>query len=92
MRTELVEIYSDATNAAVMRHPNRRFPGLLIEGDTLHNLSRMAARALARAEPGSDLREELVEMAEDLQARVRFYKSVLIEHGLELPFYESPEG
>ena len=38
MHVESVEIYSDATNAAVMRHPGRRFPGMLIQGDTLHSL------------------------------------------------------
>ncbi|WP_425506589.1 DUF6959 family protein [Sphingomonas kyeonggiensis] len=43
MRTELIEIYSDATNAAVMRHPGRQFPGMLIQGDTLYSLSRSIA-------------------------------------------------
>ena len=32
MHTELVEIYSDESNMAVMRHPGRRFPGVLIQG------------------------------------------------------------
>jgi len=36
MRTEVVEIYSDQANAAVIRHPSRKFPGVLVQGDTLH--------------------------------------------------------
>jgi Family of unknown function (DUF6959) len=31
MHVEPVEIYSDQTNAAIMRHPGRRFPGVLIQ-------------------------------------------------------------
>lgn len=54
MRTETVEIYSDASNAAVIRHPGRQFPGMLIQEDTLHSLGEMAAAAFAGAAPGSD--------------------------------------
>ena len=86
MRTEAVEIYSDATNAAVMRHPSRSFPGMLIQGDTLYSLSSMAAAALARAEPDSDHWHELKELADALQSRVNLYAQVLREHGLQLPF------
>src|SRR5215467_14557846 len=42
MRVDQVEIFSDATNAAVMRHPDRRFPGLLVQGDTLSTLYQSA--------------------------------------------------
>jgi hypothetical protein len=49
MHTEPVEIYSDATNAAVMRHPGRKFPGVLIQGDTLHTLCVSTDSACAAA-------------------------------------------
>ncbi len=45
MHTESVEIYSDATNSAVMRHPGRRFPGVLVQGDTLHSMCVAADEA-----------------------------------------------
>ena len=88
MRIEAVEIYSDATNAAVMRHPDRKFPGMLIQGDTLHSLSRMASDALAGAEPESDQWYELKDLTEALQQRVDHYTYVMREHGLELPFFD----
>jgi len=56
MRSELVEIFSDATNAAVMRHPGRRFPGILVQGDTLHNIV-------------AELKSVLETLAEDLRSR-----------------------
>jgi hypothetical protein len=34
MHVEKVEIYSDKTNSAVLRHPARKFPGVLIQGAT----------------------------------------------------------
>lgn len=86
MRTEPVEIYSDATNAAVMRHPGRNFPGMLIQGDTLHGLSSMAAAALADAEPDTDHWHDLKELADELRSLVDFYAQVMREHGLQLPF------
>lgn len=38
MHVEPVEIYSDLSNGAIMRHPGRRFPGVLIQGDSLYLL------------------------------------------------------
>jgi len=35
MRKVELEVFSDTVNGAVIRHPMRRFPGVLIQGDTL---------------------------------------------------------
>ena len=91
MRIERIEIYSDAINAAIMRHPGRKFPGMLIQGDTLHSWSSMAAAALAGAEPDSDHWYDLKELADVLQERVNFYAQTMQEHGLKLPFYDGSE-
>ncbi|WP_448995333.1 DUF6959 family protein [Novosphingobium sp.] len=85
----MVEIYSDATNASVMRHPDRKFPGMLIQGDSLDNMHSMAVAALSAAEPDSDQWHDLKELVDELEARVNFYVKVLKAHGLELPFPES---
>ncbi len=42
MRIEEVEIYSDETNYAVLKHPGRHFPGSLIQGDDLYHLCLLA--------------------------------------------------
>jgi predicted RNase H-like HicB family nuclease len=88
MRIEPVEIYSDATNAVIIRHPERNFPGVLIQGDTLHSLRNMAATALASTEPGTEHWHDLKELADDLQSRINFYSQVMREHGLQLPFFD----
>ncbi len=86
MRLESVEIYSDATNAAVMRHPGRRFPGLLMQGDTLYALCKSAdeiCQAMGRGSAGFD---EANEIRNRLWELLNHYKATLDSHGLPLPF------
>jgi hypothetical protein len=82
MRTEIVEIYSDQTNAAVLRHPGRKFPGVLVQGDTLHSLCRRAddACAGARGLVPSDAYDELNDLRNHLWSLLNHYKEVLGEH------------
>jgi hypothetical protein len=90
MRVESVEIYSDASNYAVMRHPGRRFPGSLIQGDTLHGLCSRADHVCARARGSLDAEtyEELNDLRNELWDRLTHYKRILQEHKIELPFNE----
>ena len=89
MQIEHVEIYSDQSNMPVMRHPARKFPGLLIQGDTLHALCAQAAEALSVS---SDARDELVDLHQRLLAMLAHYTSVLQEHQVDLPFRVSPDA
>jgi len=86
MRVENVEIYSDETNRAVMRHPGRRFPGLLVQGDTLYSLWMRADAACVEVEPDG----ELDGLRNALWELLTHYKNVLGEHEIPLPFSERP--
>lgn len=86
MRNEPVEIYSDQTNAAIMRHPGRRFPGLLIQGDTLHSLCKEADTICAAIGPEHPGFEDANDLRNRLWAFLNHYKVVLTEHHLPLPF------
>ncbi len=92
MRKDVVEIYSDASNYAVMRHPGRRFPGALIQGDSLHALSQTADRAFVAIKSGKsdEALEEIGELREALAERLNHYKQVLAEHNIGLPFDDRP--
>ena len=91
MRTELVEVYSDQTNAVVLRHPERKFPGLLLQGDTLYSLCHGADEACAHAQGvlQSDVYAELNELRNHLWSLLNHYKSVLGTHQVPLPFNEA---
>ncbi|NIX76544.1 DUF6959 family protein [Microvirga terricola] len=88
MRIESVEIFSDRTNAAVMRHPGRAFPGVLVQGDSLHILCQQADAAckeIGRDAPGY---EDLNDLRDTLRSYLNHYKATLAEYGMKLPFYE----
>lgn len=88
MCRETVEIYSDQSNAAVLRHPGRSFPGLLLQGDALHALCLRADDVCVQARGAlpDDVCRELNRLRNQLQGYLSHYKQVLIEHGLPLPF------
>ena len=94
MRIEPVEIYSDATNAAILRHPARRFPGLLVQGDTLHSMCVALDRACSKiqSQTDPDALEEFNNLRSSMWGYLSHYKSVLLEHGLPLPFSEMPRA
>lgn len=88
MRLEQVEIYSDASNMAVMRHPGRRFPGMLIQGDSLYNLCQMAEDLCSSVANNPKAREHALFLREALRDRLDHYKTVLAQHSIPLPFVE----
>jgi len=88
MRIEKVEIFSDATNMAIMRHPGRRFPGILIQGDTLYTLLWKADKACQKVGRGSPGYDEIKELRDVLSDFINHYKKTLAEHSIELPFSE----
>ncbi len=92
MWMELVEIYSDKTNAAVLRHPGRHFPGVLVQGDNLYGLWQRADLLCAEIGPGSPGYERAEQLREALWSWVSHYKATLAEHGMRLPFSEEPIG
>jgi hypothetical protein len=90
MHVEPVEIYSDTTNQAIMRHPDRKFPGVLIQGDTLFVLCWKADSACEKARPQLDTASynELNALRNALRGFLTHYKAVLAEHSIPLPFSE----
>ena len=90
MRIEPVEIYSDRTNSAVMRHPGRTFPGVVVQGGNLYAMCQRADEICAKARSALDDRSfaELDTLRNSLWGYLNHYKSVLLEHGWELPFVE----
>jgi hypothetical protein len=86
MRTVNIEIFSDATNAAVIRHPDRQFPGVLVQGDSLSSLCGDADELCELLGRGSEHFEEANLLRNKLQSYLTHYKSVLLEHGISLPF------
>jgi hypothetical protein len=88
MHKESVEIYSDKTNRAILRHPDRKFPGILMQGDSLNALCQQADIICVKAQESLDSKTyaELNELRNSLWGYLTHYKIVLGEHNLPLPF------
>ena len=86
MHVEPIEIYSDATNAAIMRHPGRHFPGVLLQGDTLYSLCVSADALCASVSRGAPAFDESNQLRNVLWSMLNHYKIIMGEHGLPLPF------
>jgi hypothetical protein len=94
MRKESIEIYADTTNAAVLRHPGRKFPGVLIQGDTLYSMCQTLDHLClkGRGKLGAEAFDELNEIRNQLWLFLNGYKATLEEHGIPLPFNEVPRA
>ncbi|QDU08167.1 DUF6959 family protein [Gimesia aquarii] len=74
MKKITVELYTDQKNGAVLKLPNRQYPGVLIQGDTLHILIDDLNEALeeCRLLTGS---EDVCEGLEYIIDRLASYKN-----------------
>lgn len=81
-----VELYSRDGNVAVVRLPQRRFPGLLMQGDSLSTLAGDARELAAALRTGADPNDLADDLAEQLSDMLAFYAATLAAHGIPLPY------
>ena len=80
MKELSVLLYGEQTNNAVLKLPGRKYPGVLVQGDTLKNLldTGELVASLASQQENNDLKDEaegLVEMLRDI------YQAYVLELG-----------
>lgn len=84
-----VELLTDGGNNAVVRMPERQFPGVVVQGDTLSSLWETARLALeaVRGERGRhDGIAELASVVQHLDALLTRYEKALDAHGVHRPY------
>ena len=69
MKELTVLLYGEQTNNAVLKLPDRKYPGVLVQGDTLKNLldTGELVASLARQQGNDDLADEAEGLAEMLR-------------------------
>ncbi|MFE0135215.1 DUF6959 family protein [Streptomyces sp. NPDC059037] len=83
-----LELIAESGNCALALRQSRKFPGLLIQGDTLYSLSRVAVELLGELESG-DVEEgkfSAMEIKETLDEFVAVYERLMREDGRPLPY------
>ncbi len=88
-----LEIYSSDSNYAIIKAPNRKFPGVLIQGDTLRVLCQQVQTIALAMKETPNFSEELLSTVEDLQEgllnRLLHYQNALLAHNIDLPYFAS---
>ncbi len=86
--SESAELLSKPTNYAVVQLPGRKFPGVVIQGDSLHTLVKRLSDLHLRSEKYRD--EELTiglnDLLEILSEASIHYESICKERGIPLPY------
>jgi len=88
-----VECFSTEVNAVVVRTPGRQFPGVVIQGDSLHIIAKQVDE-IARLSDGShnpELQDAVSELRENLGRYVGAYEDALREHDMSLPYVTNPQ-
>ncbi len=83
-----VDVLGNAVNSPVLHFPGRRFPGVLIQGDSLKSMADLANEIRQQLSAGdieeaSSVAEELHDL---LRSRLDIYQKALESHGVELPY------
>jgi hypothetical protein len=88
MKTVSVDCLSEAPNYGVIRMPGRKYPALVVQGDSLRILLDLAQEIQGRVKDSSDeeLRSTVDELMEQLGSRVEHYEQVLAKEHMELPY------
>jgi hypothetical protein len=88
MKRVEVDLLGDAVNAVVLRVPGRRFPGIVIQGDSLSILQSTVERLVAALADArlSDATDEAVELRELLKGYKHAYEEAMTAAGLALPY------
>ncbi|MEV5528658.1 DUF6959 family protein [Streptomyces prunicolor] len=82
------ELFTDGGNDAVVRLPGRRFPGVLIQGDSLHILRSDVAEVVEACERGdlADAGESAGLLLAGLDALLNRYSVALENHQIRRPY------
>ena len=89
-----VELLSRPINFAVVRLPEREFPGVVIQGDTLHSMLQQLNR-MADLSSGRDreaLNDEINDLKEQLAEALKHYENICLQHSIRLPYVSVNTG
>jgi hypothetical protein len=84
-----VRLLSPPANFAVVQLPGRKFPGVVVQGDTLHGLVNEVdglVRLLRSNEVDDEILATLELISEKLTGAMNHYEHVCAEHGISLPY------
>lgn len=81
---DVVKLLSRPINFAVVQLPERKYPGVVVQGDTLAGLVDRLERMKSQLEANNleELRFEIEEMREILAGALAFYQAICKENSI----------
>ena len=83
-----LEVYSQSIDRGVVRMPSQSFPGLVLQGETLASLLKLAKSTYEKVQNTTDT--ELIdtsrELMETIQKLVSHYETTLGRHKIPMPY------
>jgi hypothetical protein len=88
MPSDTAQILSHIPNSGIVQLPGRRFPGIVMQGDTLSNVFESAKFLLGEFKRLRDEERyyETFMFAEQLQEQLLHYEETLMRHGFGWPY------
>ncbi len=82
------ELFIDGGNDAVVHMPGRQFPGVLVQGDSLHVLRSHVAEVVQACERGdlNEARDSVGLLLANVDALLARYEAALGEHEIPRPY------
>ena len=83
-----LEVYSQSIDRGVVRMPSQSFPGLVLQGEMLSSLLRLAKATCEKLPDTTDveLMDTSRELMESIQKLVSHYEATLSRHNIPLPY------
>jgi uncharacterized protein DUF6959 len=87
-----LEVYSQSIDRGVVRMPSQSFPGLVLQGETLASLLRLAKLTCEKMPitTEQELLDTAHELVERIQKLVSHYEATLGKHNIPLPYSTIP--
>jgi hypothetical protein len=91
MSDTTARILSSATNSNVVQLPERKFPGIVIQGDSLALIFESITGCLQKAKilRDEEIYNELLYTAQTIQNYLLVYEETLLNQGISLPYSNS---
>lgn len=88
MKTISVDVLSDPTNDWVVQLPHRKYPGIVVQGDSLASLVQTGRRVAVAVARGSNREalDEISALRETLEGWQDAYELALRDAGVSLPY------
>ena len=86
MKTQNLELVGGQVNALVIKAAGRKYPGVLIQGDSLRNLASLVEEVAEAADDADEVRDLSQEIGDILRSYLSVYEQVLLDEGYELPY------